>query len=812
MSKITTLHFASSLIQPRDILVCSGFVTQGCPNHLLQSIRERFDHSNSNNNKLSQKKWDLTLLFGGGPGDFAEKGLNHLATPGLVGTAIGGHFGQVPKLSEMVFNEQIAGYVLPLGSISRMIRCTASHSPSHVTRVGLGTFIDPRIHGPELNQLAKSQHLDLVQVISTTTSKSSSTQNNNSGGIEYLSYRALPVRVALIKATTADEDGNLTFERESLLGDSKVMAMAAKSSGGITIAQVARIVQRHSIPPRSVTIPGALVDYIVQVPDEPQSFFVRYDAAFSGEIRIPVSATTTSSTPLNNNNNSNKNSTSTNNTNNNNKDLPRDIIARRACLELNAGDVVNLGIGMPESVGVQARNEGIIDQVTLTTEMGTIGGIPASGHDFGPARNYQALTEMNSIFDFYNGGGLTKCFLGMGQVDSMGNVNVSRLQGRTLTGPGGFMDISQCTRRVIFVGTFTKKGLLVKIDSNGLLHIIQDGTVPTFVNQVDEITFNGKEALKNGQKVLYVTERCTFELNYRGIKLIEIAKGIDLERDILSKLPFDPHYREEEVKVMDPRIFIGGESGVLKGKMGLITDFHDILSFIHHHTEFWPAAVSLTGNRSNCSLILIDLSELKMSDLMNTEEFFDTLKDGILMKIKKEYLNTINSHQQQSTAAISTTTTTTTPNAAHRCQIVIKLDQFNILDESDKEYFLQTMKKLEHEVTMIAIGLGIHIENVGGGGGGDGNNKILLYRVGTLLRNETTYENPEIIELIWKDWIGLGKNRLSIRALRSALERDLSVRITPEDLIYIMGGKGNLVIERNEFERVLGRIKGMVLA
>jgi len=393
----------------------------------------------------------------------------------------------------------------------------------------------------------------------------------------------------VIRGTTADPDGNISFERESLYLDCLNQAMAARSNGGLVICQVERLAEKGSINPRNVRVPGALVDVVVvaeKPEDHPMSFSTQYNPAFSGELRVPVSQQDVM--PLD----------------------ERKIIARRAALNLLPGQIVNLGIGMPEGVANVAAEEGILDQVSLTTEPGTHGGIGASGHDFGPAVNYSGLLEMHQQFDFYNGGGLDICFLGMAEVTHAGDVNVTRV-GPKLTGPGGFIDISQSTQRVNMVGTFTAGGLEIAVQ-DGKLKIVKEGRIKKFVKSIPEVTFSAKRANINGRSVKYITERCVFSLSGEGLVLSEVAPGIDIERDILRQMDFVP-LMPVQPSLMNPLIF-------LESKMGLA----DSLTRIDMGSRLFHVPESNT--------LFIDLASVKV----HSREDIATIINGVESYLAKE--------------------------------------------------------------------------------------------------------------------------------------------------------------------------------
>lgn len=503
--KIVSADEAVTLIQNGDILCNSGFVGIGVPEALLAALEQRFLDSGAPR--------DLTLLFAAGQGDGKSRGLNRLGHPGLLKRVIGGHWGLVPGLASLAMENRIEAYNLPQGVIAHLYRDIAAGKPGTLSRVGLKTFVDPRLEGGRINDATTEELVRLMEI----------------DGAEYLFYPSLKIDVAFLRGTTADPGGNVTMERECLTLDNLAMAMAAKNSGGIVIVQVERIAEAGSLHPRDVEIPATLVDCVVVAPAElhAQTFATAYNPAYAGEIRIPLD--TLDRMPLD----------------------ERKIIARRAAFEIPLNGVINLGIGMPEGVASVANEEKILRHVTLTAEPGVVGGVPASGLDFGAAVNTDAIIQQNEQFDYYDGGGLDLACLGMAQCDADGDVNVSRF-GRRLAGAGGFINISQNARTVVFAGTFTAGGLKIAVE-DGTLRILKEGRSRKFISRVEQVTFSGSHAADLGQPVHYVTERCVFRRTRDGMVLTEIAPGIDLERDVLANMDFEPLI--EGPALMDARIF-----------------------------------------------------------------------------------------------------------------------------------------------------------------------------------------------------------------------------------------------------------------
>lgn len=497
---------AADLVQNGQSIITGGFVGSCCPETLTKALEKRFLDQGEPKN--------LTLYYAAAQGNRDGSGADHFAHKGMVKRVVGGHWNMVPNLGTMVIKNEIEGYNLPQGTISQLFRDIAAGRVGTITHVGLNTFVDPRNQGGKLNDITKD---DIVELI-------------NIGNKERLLYHAFPVDVAFLRGTYADEYGNITVEKEVASLECTSIAQAAKNSGGKVVVQVEKIVKGGTLDPRLVKIPRMYVDAVVisEEGDHEQCFGHPFDSSLTGATQVPQSAIKTDCM------------------------CTKKIIGRRAALELTEDSVVNLGIGIPEYISRVANEEGIGDYMILTVEAGPIGGVPQGGSQFGAAQNPECILDQAYQFDFYDGGGVDLAFLGLAQADKKGNINVSKF-GPRIAGCGGFINITQNAKKVFFCGTFTAGGLETEI-KDGKIKIIKEGKSKKFIKDVEQITFSGEYAQRTTQPVMYITERAVFELSKEGVTLIEIAPGIDLQKDILDQMDFVPNM-DGEPALMDWRIF-----------------------------------------------------------------------------------------------------------------------------------------------------------------------------------------------------------------------------------------------------------------
>ncbi|MDR1203891.1 MAG: acyl CoA:acetate/3-ketoacid CoA transferase [Peptococcaceae bacterium] len=518
-SKVVNVSEALDLIRGGDTLAISAVGSIGYPDYVAAKLEERYIERNS--------PGGLTLYSAGGHGSFnAHCNDSRFAHPGFLKRHVCTHPKVVPDLRDMIENNELEGYVLPQGVLNQLYRCSAARQPGILTKIGVGTYVDPRQEGGKMNSVTKE---DLVRVVEMD-------------GEEWLYYKSVPVNIAMIRGTYADEKGNMTIEREPLKLEMLEIALAAKASGGKVIVQVERVVENYSLKAKDVVVPGQLVDAVV-VTEQPEIYHKQsgspiYNPYISGEARSPAGAAPIHPSVLNTD----------------------DIMCRRAAFELFPEAIINLGVGVGSGTGMVAAAEGLGDMLNFTLELGVFGGTPLAPPNFGVSMNPESYVSPPTMFDFYHGGNLDVAILGAAEVDKDGNVNVSRFAGHP-NGQGGFIDISQMARKVVFCTNLRTKGFEGEV-SEGRLRVVKEGQLPKFVEKVDQITFNGKVAFEAGHEVYYITERAVFKLEKEGVALIEIAPGVDLEKDILGQMGFRPRV-SGPVKVMDDCIFRPGKMGMI---------------------------------------------------------------------------------------------------------------------------------------------------------------------------------------------------------------------------------------------------------
>lgn len=510
--KVISASEAASLIQPGDSVLVSGSGGGHCvPEAILEAVEARFLETGAPR--------DLCLIHAVGIGDRKLKGAARFRHPGMLKRSITGALVDSPPLIELAQKNLIESYTLPQGVIAQLTREIAAGRPGLITKTGLHSFVDPRQRGARQSESAKEDLVELLEI----------------GGEEWLRFKPYPLDIVLLRGTSADEDGNISMEQEAIPGEMLSSAQAGRRLGAAVVVQVKRLAKRGALPQRNIKIPGVLVDYVVVDENQRQTYWSDYNPSYSGEMRIPLEGM---------------------------RKLPfteRKIVARRAAMEISPGAICNLGAGISTGVSAVAAEEGFLEEIVLTNEQGFIGGAPLTGPDSGAAQNYDAMVDQPYQFDFYDGGGLDIAFLSFAEVDHDGHVNVSRF-GDTIVGIGGFVNISQNARKVVFSGTFTAGGLQIAT-TDGKLRILQEGRSRKFVRHVEQICYNGTFARKQGREAVFVTERAVFRVGAKGLELCEIAPGIDLERDIVAHMDFRPAIASD-LKTMDVRLFAAEPMGL----------------------------------------------------------------------------------------------------------------------------------------------------------------------------------------------------------------------------------------------------------
>lgn len=520
--KVVTAKEAVRMIQDGSTLAIIAMTQVSASTAVLKEIERSFLEEGHPRN--------LTYLHTCGQASAGKPGgMEYIAHEGLLKRVIGGHWGQSSSMMNLIAENKIEAFNLPQGQMANLFHSMALREPGKLSKVGLGTYIDPRIEGGKMNQCARDSGYDTVAVVKVD-------------GEEYIQYKPIPIDILLIRGTYADENGNISTSREAMVLEILPAVMAAKRWGGKVICQVERIVKNGSIGPKEVVVPGVLVDAVVvcenPYEDHRQTYSWYYDPTYTGEVLAPEADL---------------------------EILPNDmrkIIARRAVAELVPDQIINIGTGIPnENIGPIIAEEGLSDIVTITVESGVYGGVPAGTIDFGISRNAQALIPHDRQFELYNGTGIDYTFMGAGELDQYGNVNSTKM-GSKSPGAGGFIDITATAKNIIFCSSFTGGGLKTSFSEDGL-KIEQEGRFKKLVKNVQQISYNGKIAYERGQNMLYVTERAVFKLTEKGVMLVEIAKGVDLQKDILDQMEFTPLIAEK-LAVTDTGFYREGACGLRK--------------------------------------------------------------------------------------------------------------------------------------------------------------------------------------------------------------------------------------------------------
>jgi acyl CoA:acetate/3-ketoacid CoA transferase len=521
MGKLTSAEDAARVIRDGDVVTVSSSSGLGCPDKVLAALGARF--------AADGHPRDLTTLHPIAAGDmYGIRGIDHLAQPGMLKTVLAGSYPSgpsslpMPDIWRLIVENQIAAYNLPSGVMFDMHRDAAAQRPGVLTKVGLGTFVDPELQGGAMNARAAAE--PVVRKIEFA-------------GDQWLFFPTIAPRVAIVRATTADERGNLSCEHEGAFLGALEQAIAARNNGGVVIAQVKRMVRAGSLKPQQVHVPGVLIDHVVIDPEQRQTTQTQYDPAISGEIARPEDSFELQEWG------------------------PEKVIARRAALELWSGAAVNLGFGISANVPRILLEEGLHGQVTWVIEQGAVGGLPLLGFAFGCSANADAIVPSPNQFAYFQGGGFDVALLSFLQIDRDGNVNVSKLGAKPYltAGCGGFIDITTHARRLVFSGFFTAGAKLSVGD--GKLTILQEGKSRKLVDAVEHVTFSGRMARQRGQRATYITERCVLDLLGDGLTVREIAPGVDLQRDVLAQSEI-PLRVAPDLKIMNAALFLDAPMGL----------------------------------------------------------------------------------------------------------------------------------------------------------------------------------------------------------------------------------------------------------
>ncbi|MBR5218766.1 MAG: acyl CoA:acetate/3-ketoacid CoA transferase [Clostridia bacterium] len=514
-----TADEAAALIKDNTTVATVGMTLVSASESILKAIEKSFLETGSPSG--------LTLVHSCGQSN-RDRGIQHFAHEKMLSKIIGGHWGLQPRMMKLIAENKIKAFCIPQGQFAQLYRSMAGGEPGKITKVGLGTFVDPRLDGGKMNEITKDEP-NISEVVTI-------------GGEEYMRYKPIPLDYCIIRGTYIDENGNLSTDEEAMKLEVLSAVLACKKFGGKVIAQAKYKVAAGTIHCKRVEVPGIFIDaaVICDNPEEDhrQTHSFAFNPAYCGDIKVPVEAA--EMLPLS----------------------VRKLIGRRALTELRQDDVLNVGTGIPNDVvGPILAEENVQEDVTVTVESGMYGGIPMGGIDFGIAKNTFAIIRHDDQFDYYNGAGVDVTYMGAGELDPQGNVNATRL-GPNPTGAGGFIDITTNAKHVVFCSTFTGKGLECSFE-DGKLHIINEGSLIKCVNNLQQVSYNGEIARKKGQKMHYVTERAVFELRPEGLTLTEIAPGIDLQTQVLDLMEFKPLI-SENLKTMDSALFSEGPFGLKK--------------------------------------------------------------------------------------------------------------------------------------------------------------------------------------------------------------------------------------------------------